>query len=241
MERNACAKRLDGLLSACAILCGGVSFAAIAAADSTFPVMNTSEQPPDGVWFRYGPDPSLTTRTTGVGVYAGEHVRVRCWSAGTAFGPYANTIWYYAYDVERPVAAGQSNEGWINTHYVDDGMTANHAHPSVPACTSGSGDGGPVAAGGGGSRPVGPQPVTPVSIYYSPYSSGSHELYDQSAGTVDLNQFANGCTSSKPGYAAALARLRRAWDRHARRLEQRSRGRHRRTSTRSAASRCRRD
>src|SRR4051794_21976573 len=103
-----------------------VALPASAFADPTFPVMNTSEQPPDGVWFRYGPDPSQTERITGLGVYQGEHVRVKCFTVGTPFGPYSNNIWYYAYDVERPSVTGRSNEGWINTHYVDDGQTANH-------------------------------------------------------------------------------------------------------------------
>jgi hypothetical protein len=192
-----------GGLSACIVGFGVLLTGGVALADQpVFPVMNTSEQPPDGVWFRYGPDPSLTTRTTGVGVYAGEHVRVKCWWAGTAFGPYANTIWYYAYDVERPVAAGQSNEGWINTHYVDDGMTANHAHPSVPGCTSGSGSGGDVAGDGGGGGSGGTPPSS-ISIYYSPYPADDHELSDQSVATVHPREFVTGCTSAKPGYAAA--------------------------------------
>src|ERR1700754_148850 len=78
-----------------------------AAADNpVFPVMNTDEQPPDGVWFRYAPDPNMTERVTGLGVYKGEHVSVKCYWNGTAFGPYNNTVWYYAYDVERPTVMG---------------------------------------------------------------------------------------------------------------------------------------
>ncbi|MEV6873928.1 hypothetical protein [Amycolatopsis sp. NPDC051128] len=147
-----------GQVGAVVIITAAGVVGAASAADSAnlpvFPVMNTSEQPPDGVWFRYGPDPSQTTRTTGVGVYRGEHVRVKCYTIGTALGPYSNKIWYYAYDVERPTAAGRSNEGWINTHYVDDGMTANHAHPSVPSCS------------GGGSTPA---PIV-KAVYFSPFN-----------------------------------------------------------------------
>jgi hypothetical protein len=142
----------------------------VARADQpVFPVMNTSETPPDGVWFRYGPDPNQTTRTTGVGVYYGEHVRVKCYWHGTPLGPYNNDVWYYAYDVERPTAAGQSNEGWINTHYVDDGMTANQPNPAVPQCASGSGDGGTVGTGGGSSGPLGEG----ASVFFQP--RGHHD------------------------------------------------------------------
>lgn len=132
-----------------------------------FPVMNTSETPPDGVWFRYGPDPAQTTRTTGLGVYMHEHVAVKCYWHGTPFGPYANDVWYYASDVERPTAAGQPNVGWINTHYVDDGMTADHPNPSVPQCAQGSGNGGDAggqAPAGAGAAPSSP-PATANAFY----------------------------------------------------------------------------
>ncbi|WP_410666759.1 hypothetical protein [Amycolatopsis sp. cmx-4-68] len=176
----------------------GTVSAASSADMPQFPVMNTSEQPPDGVWFRYGPDPSQTTRTTGVGVYRGEHVRVKCYTIGTPFGPYNNTIWYYAYDVERPTAAGRSNEGWINTHYVDDGMTANHAHPSVPSCNGGGGT--PTPPSGGGSTPP------PVAIYYSPYKASDpskFKLVDQSAKTAYVNEWSTNCGSADPAYNKA--------------------------------------
>ncbi len=132
------------------------------AAQPVFPVMNTSESPPDGVWFRYGPDPNQTTMTTGLGVYMGEHVRAKCFWHGTPFGPYQNDVWYYAYDIERPTVNGASNEGWINTHYVDDGMTANNPNPAVPQCATGSGKGD--GAGGGGGKGGGtgsPPPAKP--------------------------------------------------------------------------------
>lgn len=184
------------IMSAASVV--GTATAAVSADMPVFPVMNTSEQPPDGVWFRYGPDPSQTTRTTGVGVYRGEHVRVKCYSIGTSFGPYRNAIWYYAYNVERPTAAGRSNEGWINTHYVDDGMTANHAHPSVPSCSS----------GGGGGTPA-PTPA-PVSIYYSPYNANGpskFKLADQSAKTIYASEWMTNCGSADPAYSKAMQKL----------------------------------
>jgi hypothetical protein len=55
-----------------------------------YPVMNTSEQPPDGVWFRYDAlNNNDTYRITGLGVYAGEHLRVKCFAVGAQVGPYA--------------------------------------------------------------------------------------------------------------------------------------------------------
>jgi hypothetical protein len=159
------------------------SLSGVSAADAAqFLVMNTREQPPDGVWFRYAPDPSATTRTTGLGVYQGEHVNVRCYWNGTPFGPYNNNVWYYAFDLERPTVGGASNEGWINTHYVDDGMTANNAAPGVPHCAVGSGNGGDVAASeatGGGGQVLGAT-TTPTAVYYSPYEDQA--IYQLAAG-----------------------------------------------------------
>ena len=152
-----------------AILSLGLLFAlAIAsparADEPVFAVMNTSETPPDGVWFRYGPDAAQTTRTTGVGVYMNEHVRVKCFWHGTPFGAYDNDVWYFAYDQERPTAAGRPNQGWINTHYVDDGQTADHPHPAVSACATGSGDGGTV---GGAVAPVSTPAAPIVNGFYN--------------------------------------------------------------------------
>jgi hypothetical protein len=171
-----------------------------AAADiPVFPVMNTSEQLPDGVWFRYGPDPSETHRITGVGVYKGEYVRVKCYTVGTPFGPYNNDIWYYAYDVERPMVGSISNEGWINTHYVNDGMTADHANPAVPSCS----------AGGGTPSPTPPTPA-PIAVYYSPYSingPSQYKLADQSVRTVYASDWETNCGSSVLAYRQAEGKL----------------------------------
>jgi hypothetical protein len=102
--------------------------------EQRFRVMNTSETAPDGVWFRNSPSQGDTDRVTGHGVYAGEVIQARCWASGDAVGAYGNRIWYLAVNVSRPTNAGVSNSGYLNTHYVDDGMTANHPAPGVPAC-----------------------------------------------------------------------------------------------------------
>jgi hypothetical protein len=178
----------------------------------TYPVMNTSEQPPDGVWFRTDAlDNNHTQRITGLGIYAGEHLRVKCFAVGAAVGQYNNTIWYYGWDVERPTAPnGQSNEGWMNTHYVNDGQTANHAAPGVAQCA---------VATGNGDNPT-PSP-TPISLFYSPFghgqiASGSEcgtwcsqnlDLNDPAVTSSFLNNWApnypNACGQIDNAYAAA--------------------------------------
>lgn len=101
-----------------------------------FPVMNTSEQPPDGVWFRNSPSTGDTPRITGHGVYAGDTVHVYCYAMGESVGSYGNRVWYYVANATRPAVPGTggSNIGWINTHYVNDGMTANNPYPGVRPC-----------------------------------------------------------------------------------------------------------
>src|SRR3954466_1752303 len=88
--------------------------AAQAATGPTFPVMNTSETPPDGVWFRNSPHTADTDRVTGHGVYMGEQVQLRCYASGDSVGPYDDTLWYDVLDVTRPVNNGVENSGYLN-------------------------------------------------------------------------------------------------------------------------------
>lgn len=167
-----------------------------AATGPTFPVMNTSEQPPDGVWFRNSPHTADTSKITGLGVYSGETVQASCFANGDAVGSYGNQIWYYVYNVTRPSAAGRSNEGWINTHYVDDGQTANHAHPSVPAC---------------GSAPPPPPPST-IGIYADPYekmSGATYEFRYTSAATIHayFSNWSSGASCDSTGSYTRLNSL----------------------------------
>jgi hypothetical protein len=103
-----------------------------------YTVKNTSETPPDGVYFRHSmqldPAQPTPTPTTGFGVFMNEQVRVACWTWGDAV--YGDRVWYYAYNITRPNVAGRPNKGWIDAHYVDDGMTANHPAPGIPQCKS---------------------------------------------------------------------------------------------------------
>jgi hypothetical protein len=99
-----------------------------------FPVMNTSEQPPDGVWFRDNPN-LAGPQINGLGVYAGDRVALKCYGTGPAMGPYANHVWYQVSNQTRPTAPGRpSNSGWLNAHFINDGLTSNQIDPSVPVC-----------------------------------------------------------------------------------------------------------
>lgn len=106
----------------------------------TFPVMNTSETLPDGVWFRNSAHTDDTDRKSGHGVYAGDTIRVFCYTNGDAVGPYNNTVWYFATNLTRPTVdpvaqeSAVPNTGYINSHYVNDQMTANTPSPGVPPC-----------------------------------------------------------------------------------------------------------
>lgn len=108
----------------------------VSAANPIYTVMNTSETPPDGVWFRRSPRTSDTDRVTGHGVYRNERVELRCYAWGEAVGSYANRLWYKALNVTRRTNAGVENSGYLNAHYVNDGMASNQVAPGVPPCTA---------------------------------------------------------------------------------------------------------
>lgn len=100
----------------------------------TFTVMNTSETPPDGVWFRNSAHTGDTDRVTGHGVYAGERVQLLCYGWGDAVGAYSNRLWYDVTNLTRPTNAGRSNDGWLNAHYINDGVAANQIDAGVRPC-----------------------------------------------------------------------------------------------------------
>ena len=97
-------------------------------------VMNTSEQPPDGVYFRSAPHTAAAVRINGYGVFANERVRLTCHASGDAVGPGSDRLWYRVTNVSRPSVAGRANAGWLNAHYVNDGKGPNVADAGVPAC-----------------------------------------------------------------------------------------------------------
>src|SRR5258708_38490024 len=95
-----------------------------AASGPIYPVMNTSETPPDGVWFRNSPHTADTDRVTGHGVYMNERVQLACYATGDAVGPYNDSLWYRVTNVSRPTINGQPNTGYLNAHYINDGQVA---------------------------------------------------------------------------------------------------------------------
>ena len=99
-----------------------------------FTVMNTSESPPDGVWFRNSPHTADTDKVTGHGVYMNEQVRLKCYAIGDAVGSYANRLWYNVDNVTRPTNNAVANSGYLNAHYINDGKAANVVDAGVPAC-----------------------------------------------------------------------------------------------------------
>jgi uncharacterized membrane protein YgcG len=126
-------------VAAAALLTAGMAPAAQADSISNgpiFAVMNTSETPPDGVWFRWDAHTANTDRVTGHGVYWGERVQLRCYSWGDAVGAYGNTLWYDVLNVTRPTNAGVENSGFINAHYINDGLAANQVDAGVPNCSA---------------------------------------------------------------------------------------------------------
>ncbi len=99
-----------------------------------FGVMNTSESPPDGVWFRNSPHTGDTDRVTGHGVYSGESVQLQCYGYGDSVGRYNDSLWYFVTNVSRPTNAGVANSGWLNAHYINDNVQANQIDDGVPSC-----------------------------------------------------------------------------------------------------------
>lgn len=131
MRRPLIAVLIIGLLGA--VTTFGVN-APASASTPTFTVMNTSETLPDGVWFRRSPHTADTDRVTGHGVYKHERVQLRCYAWGDAVGPYHDRLWYYVHNVTRPKIAGRANDGYLNAHYINDGMAANEKDAGVVQC-----------------------------------------------------------------------------------------------------------
>jgi surface antigen len=102
----------------------------------TFTVMNTSETPPDGVWFRNSPHTADTDRATGHGVYSGDQVQLQCYASGDSVGTYADSLWYYVTNLTRPTVpgAGAPNVGYLNAHYINDSKAANVVDTGVRPC-----------------------------------------------------------------------------------------------------------
>nr|AIA11780.1 hypothetical protein [uncultured bacterium]AIA12023.1 hypothetical protein [uncultured bacterium] len=157
-------RRILSVLTATAVAAGTLVLSATPAhADPVYPVMNTSEYPPDGVWFRNSPNDADTSRISGYGIYAGDSVQLHCWNTGTNVKRTdggVNLIWYVATNVTRPTAPGpRANRGWANAHFVNDGTGAGQTAPGVPRC---DGNGNPPAP-----TPPPPSPTYDGSVYFA--------------------------------------------------------------------------
>jgi hypothetical protein len=132
------ATRFLTMLAGAAVAVGlTVALPGAADAATVYSVMNTSEYPPDGIYFRSSPNDADAIRAAGIGVFAGERVALNCWASGTNVQRRdggVNTVWYQAANVSRTTAAGRANEGWINAHFIDDRTGPNQVAPGVRAC-----------------------------------------------------------------------------------------------------------
>jgi hypothetical protein len=140
----------------------------VASEGPVFPVQNTRETAPDGVYFRNSPHTADTSAMPGLGVYAGEEVRLTCFGFGDAVGPYADSLWYRVANVTRPTVSGIADVGWLNAHYIDDGKAANQVDPGVSPCP-----GYPTTPAGGGTTPPPPAPEpVPAPTTYAETAGG---------------------------------------------------------------------
>lgn len=107
-----------------------VSLAAPAAqADPTYQTMNAS----GGIYWRAAPDWNTAVAQSGNGFYPGTVVAVHCYAPGTAVPGSSNTMWEQA----TVVAGPGHGSGWINEHFLNDGVGINQPSPGVPSCTAG--------------------------------------------------------------------------------------------------------
>ena len=124
-----------------------------------FTVVNAEE----GIFYRNSPSWGDTSRTSGVGVYNGDRVELICGGFGDPVGPYSNKAWSKVRNLSRP----SIGEGWVNEHFIDDGVPSNSFVAGEPMCQ-------PQSA----SSPSGPK-----SVFYSPNTtptglSGLNEVAD---------------------------------------------------------------
>lgn len=131
------AKRVLAAISAAGCVALLAAPEAAAASGPIFTVMNTSESPPDGVYFRNSPSWNDTSRTYGLGVFMNEQVQLECYASGQPIGQYNDSLWYYVLNVTRPVNYdGEANQGMLNAHYINDHQDANVVDAGVPACVN---------------------------------------------------------------------------------------------------------
>lgn len=177
----------------------------------SFQVMNTSETPPDGVWFRNSPHTADTDRVTGLGVYANEWVQLICYDWGDSVGPYNDSLWYFTKNQTRPTVGSRENSGYLNAHYINDQKKANEVDAGVPQCgsstspaTSGPAPTGPPISTGPTTPQTHPQPSRSTSVFFSPNDTPG-ALGDRQPADLNLrlSDWSSGSCDSSQAFAAA--------------------------------------
>ena len=122
-----------------------------------FRVMNAA----GGIYWRSSPDWNTAVASPGNGFYPGTVIKPRCYQSGAANVPgSANAMWEQASWVSGP----GSGSGWINEHFINDGVGINQHSPDVPPCAR------------SGTAPEG------ASVFFRPMKGAS-----KSAATTDLS------------------------------------------------------
>ena len=108
--------------------------------DGEFSVMNAS----GGIYWRSGPDWNTAETTAGSGFYPGTVVAVYCYQTGAADVPGSTeSMWEQATWVSGP----GGGHGWINEHFLNDGVAPDQHSPGVVACSSGAAAGSGTTVG----------------------------------------------------------------------------------------------
>jgi hypothetical protein len=94
-----------------------------------FHVMNAT----GGIYWRSGADWNTAEATPGNGFYPDTVIKVSCYEVGAANVPgSADGMWEQA----SWVSGSGGASGWINEHFIDDGVAINQPSPGIPACAA---------------------------------------------------------------------------------------------------------
>lgn len=99
-----------------------------AIADPTYQAMNAA----GGIYWRSAPDWNTPVAQAGNGVYNGTTIAVHCYRSGTTVPGSSNTMWEQATVVGGP----GHGSGWVNEHFINDGVGINQHSPGVPPCST---------------------------------------------------------------------------------------------------------
>jgi len=102
------------------------------AATPRYTVVNGDHDHSRGVYLRNSANTNDVTRTAAHEVMYGNHVRLTCWTWGTAVGSLKNKMWYRVSAVDGPITG---KTGYINDHYLNTPAGANKHVAGVPACS----------------------------------------------------------------------------------------------------------